>query len=175
MDKPRQCLKLLVAHNLKIFLNFILMNKANYTIFDFEKYLYQKRGEFNSYRKSGIQYVNKKLIELGRTLGEYPEIWKIKSNRVKGCTSNVYINAYVTNGKIFYSGYSDSEIVKGQLALLINGLNRLTPEEVVSQSEKYLTDFVKNTDVRFSMTISRTNSLGTLYQFMKKKAENFLN
>lgn len=151
------------------------MTRPKYTIFDFEKYLYQKRSVFNSYRKSGIQYVNKKLIELGRTLGEFPDAWKIKSNRVKGCTSNVFINVYLTNGKIFYSGYSDSEIVKGQLALLINGLNMLTADEIVNQSEKYLMDFVKNTDVRFSMTISRANSLGTLYQFMKIKAEEFLN
>ena len=140
------------------------MTRPNYTIFDFKKYLDQKRRDFNLYRKSGIQYVNKKLIELGRTLGEYPDIWKIKSNRVKGCTSNVFIHIYLTNGKIFYSGYSDSEIVKGQLALLINGLNLLTPDEIVNQSEQYLTNFVKNTDVRFSMTISRANSLGTLFQ-----------
>ncbi|NHZ84416.1 MAG: SufE family protein [Planctomycetia bacterium] len=151
------------------------MARPNYTIIDFEKYLNQKRSEFNSYRKSGIQYVNKKLIELGRTLGEYPEVWKVKSNRVKGCTSNVFINIYLTNGKIFYSGHSDSEVVRGQLALLINGLNMLTPEEIVNHTEQYLNDFVKNTDVRFSMTISRANSLGTLYQFMKIKAEEFLN
>lgn len=151
------------------------MNTTNYTILDFEKYLDQKRSDLNLYRKNGIQYVNKKLIELGRTLGEFPDVWKIKSNRVKGCTSNVFIHVYLTNGKIFYSGYSDSEIVKGQLALLINGLNMLKPEEIVNQTEQYLTDFVKNTDVRFSMTISKANSLGTLYQFMKIKAEEFLN
>lgn len=151
------------------------MNTTNYTILDFEKYLDRKRSDLNLYRKNGIQYVNKKLIELGRTLGEFPDVWKIKSNRVKGCTSNVFIHVYLTNGKIIYSGYSDSEIVKGQLALLINGLNMLKPEEIVNQTEQYLTDFVKNTDVRFSMTISKANSLGTLYQFMKIKAEEFLN
>ena len=155
-------------------LEVFFMNNPNYTISDFEKYLNQKRFEFNSHRRNGIQYVNKKLIDMGRTLGEYPEVWKIKSNRVKGCTTNVFIHIYLTNGKIFYSGNSDSEIVKGQLALLINGLNMLTPEEIVNQTEQYLTDFVNNTDVRFSMTISRANSLGTLYQFMKIKAKEFL-
>ena len=151
------------------------MNNLNYTIFDFEKYLIQKRIDFNGYRKNGIEYVNKKLIELGRTLGDYPDIWKIKSNRVKGCTSNVFIHSNITNGKLFLSGHSDSEIVKGQLALLINGLNMLTPEEIVNQTEQYLNNFVKNTDVRFSMTITRVNSLGTLYQFIKNKAVEFLN
>ncbi len=151
------------------------MNNHNYTILDFENYLNQKQKEFIEYRKSGIEYVNKKLIELGRTLGEFPDIWKIKNNRVRGCTSNVFIHSNITNGKLFLSGHSDSEIVKGQLALLINGLNMLTPEEIVNQTEQYLNNFVKNTDVRFSMTISRANSLGTLYQFIKNKAEKFLN
>ena len=150
------------------------MNNTTYTIFDFEKYLNQKQIEFIEYRKNGIKFVNKKLIELGRTLGEYPDIWKIKSNRVRGCTSNVYINSNMTNSKLFLSGYSDSEIVKGQLAILINGLNRLTPDEIVNQAETYLYNFVKNTDIRFSMTISRANSLGTLFQFIKNKADEYL-
>ena len=151
------------------------MNKPEYSILDFENYIDQKRVDFNLYRKNGIQFVNAKLIELGRTLGEFPEIWKVRSNRVKGCTSNVYIHAYLTNGKLFYSGHSESEIIKGQLALLINGLNRLSPEEIFLKTKAPLNNFVNNTDVRFSMTISRANSLGTLYQFMKKKAEDFLN
>ncbi len=151
------------------------MNKPEYSILDFEDYIDQKRIDFNLYRKNGIQFVNTKLIELGRTLGEFPDIWKVRSNRVKGCTSNVYIHGYLANKKLFYSGHSDSEIVKGQLALLINGLNRLAPEEIVFKTESLLNNFVNNTDVRFSMTISRANSLGTLYQFMKKKAEEYLN
>ena len=51
----------------------------------------------------------------------------------------------------------------------------LTPEEIVNQTEQYLNNFVKNTDVRFSMTITRANSLGTIYRFIKNKAEKFLN
>ena len=151
------------------------MNNINYTIIDFENYLNQKQNEFIEHRKNGVEFVNKKLIEIGRTLGEYPEIWKVKSNRVRGCTSNVFIHINMANGKLFLCGHSDSEIVKGQLALLINGLNRLSPEDIINKTEEYLNNFVKNTDVRFSMTISRANSLGTLYQFIKNKAENILN
>ncbi len=108
------------------------MHNHNYTIFDFENYLNQKQKEFIECRKSGIEYVNKRLIELGRTLDEFPDIWEIKSNKVRGCTSNVFIHSNMTNGKLFLSGHSDSEIVKGQLALLINGLSMLTPEEIVN-------------------------------------------
>jgi cysteine desulfuration protein SufE len=151
------------------------MRSQNYSITDLEQYLNQKQIEFVRYRKQGLDIVNKKLIELGNTLGDFPEIWKIKANKVAGCTSNVYIHANFVNGKVYFGGSSESEIVRGQVALLINGLNQLTPEQIVHETEKYLNNFVKNTDVRFSMTVTRTNSLGTLYLFMKKKAQDFLN
>ncbi len=151
------------------------MVQNSYTISDFILYLEEKRDEFIAYRKNGLEYVNMKLIELGKTLGEYPDIWKTKDNKVKGCTSNVFIHSYLVNGKFYITGSSNSEIVKGQLALLINGLNMLTPSEIVNQTEKYLNKFVKDTDVRFSMTVTRANSLGTLYQFIKNKAANSLN
>ena len=151
------------------------MDQTNYTIYDFEEYLNQVKDDFNSYRRNSVEFVNKKIIELGQTLGEFPDVWKIKSNKVNGCSSKVYIYANLVNNKIFFTGSSESEIIRGQIALLINGLNQLSPEQIVNETEKYLDDFVKNTDVRFSMTITRANSLGTLYQFMKKKAQEFLN
>ena len=151
------------------------MGKTLYTVQDFEKYLKQKQDDFNFYRKNGLENVNQRLIELGRTLGVFPEVWKVKSNRVKGCTSNVFIHLNISNGKVILNGHSDSEIVKGQLAILINGLNMLSPQEIVFQTEQILNNFVNNTDVRFSMTISRANSLGTLYLFIKNKVEEYLN
>lgn len=151
------------------------MPKPEYTINDFKDYLEYRRVEFNDYRKQGLPFVNKKLVEFGQTLGAFPDVWKVKKNSVKGCTANVYINTMQTNGKIYFNGHSNSEIVRGQIALLIDGLNMLSPEDIVNKCEKYLIEFVKNTDVRFSMTISRANSLGTLFQFMKSRAEEFLN
>ena len=146
-----------------------------YTLTDFENYLKQKQKEFIEYRKGGFDNVNRKLIELGRTLGTFPDTWKTKSNKINGCTSKVYVNANLVNNKVFYSGSSESEIIKGQLALLINGLNQLSPHEIVNDTKEHIEKFVKNSDIRFSLTISRANSLGTIYQFMKKKAQEFLN
>ena len=47
--------------------------------------------------------------------------------------------------------------------------------KIVNQTEQYLINFVKNTDVKFSMAITRANSLGTLYEFIKNQVEIFLN
>lgn len=151
------------------------MIKQQYTISDLNIYLDRVQAEFIEYRKNGYKFVTKKLIELGNTLGDFPDGWKIKSNKVSDCTSNVYISANLVNNKVFYSGSSESAVVKGQIALLINGLNQLSPEVIINNTEEYLNEFVENTDVRFSMTVTRANSLGTLYQFMKKKAQEFLN
>jgi cysteine desulfuration protein SufE len=146
-----------------------------YNIQNLEDYLSNISEEFIQYRKNGYEFVLKKLIELGQTLGVYPEAWKTKSNKVVGCSAKVYVNATLVNNKVFFVGTSESDITRGLIAILINGLNQLTPTQIVNESEAYFNNFVKNTDVKFSMTVNRANSLGTLYQFMKKKAQEYLN
>ena len=130
--------------------------------------------EIIQFRKTGYENVLKKLIEMGQTLGEFPDVWKVKSNRVTGCSAKVFINATLVNNRMFFVGTSESDITRGQIALLINGLNQLPPKDIVNETEELVNSFVKNTDVKFSMTVNRANSLGTLYQFMKKKAQEFL-
>lgn len=151
------------------------MNSDSYNIQNLEDYLVTTGKELIQYRKNGYEFVLKNLIERGKTLGVFPDIWKTKSNKVVGCSAKVYINATLVNNKVFYVGTSESDITRGMIALLINGLNQLTPKQIVHESEAYFQEFVKNTDVKFSMTINRANSLGTLYQFMKKKAQEFIN
>jgi len=147
----------------------------SYNIQDLEDYLANTGSELIQCRKNGFEFVLKNLIERGQTLGVFPDVWMIKSNKVVGCSAKVYINATLVNGKVFFVGTSESDITRGLIALLTNGLNQLSPEQIVYESEAYIKDFVKNTDVKFSMTVNRANSLGTLYQFMKKKAQEFLN
>ena len=151
------------------------MNSDSYSLNDLQEYLNRMSIDLIQYRKVGYEHVLKKLIEMGQTLGDFPDAWKVKSNKVIGCSAIVYINATLVSNKVFYVGTSESDITRGQIALLINGLNQLSAEDIVYRSEEYVNDFVKDTDVKFSMTVNRANSLGTLYQFMKKKAQEFLN
>ena len=151
------------------------MTSNSYSINNLQEYLSRIGDDLIHYRKNGYENVLKKLVEMGQTLGDFPDAWKTKSNKVIGCSAKVYIHATLANERVFYVGNSESEITKGQIALLINGLNQLTPEQIVYESEDHINEFVKNTDVRFSMTVNRAASLGTLYQFMKKKAQEFLN
>lgn len=150
------------------------MPRPDYSIKDLRAYLDEKRTELNAVRKEGIPRVNRYLMDMGNSLGVYPDTWRTEENKVKGCTANVYIAATEANGRMFYVAHSDSKLVRGQLALLVNGLNRLTPQDIIDHAETCISDFVKNTEVRFSMTRSRTNSMGMLFHFMKQKAALYL-
>jgi len=48
------------------------------------------------------------LIDLGRRLPEFPNEWKIESNRLLGCQSNVWIVPHQQDGKLYFSAISDS-------------------------------------------------------------------
>ncbi|MFC1619672.1 SufE family protein [Candidatus Neomarinimicrobiota bacterium] len=150
------------------------MPRPDYTISDLRVYLDEKRTELNDIRKGGIPPVNRYLMDMGNSLGVFPDIWKTAENQVKGCTAKVYIAATEADGRMFYMAHSDSKLVRGQLALLVNGLNRLTPMDIIEHAEACISDFVKHTDVRFSMTRSRTNSMGMLFLFMQQKAIPYL-
>ena len=150
------------------------MPRPDYSLKDLRAYLDEQRIELNAVRKEGIPKVNRYLMDMGNSLGVFPEAWKTEENKVKGCTANVYIAATEADGRMFYVAHSDSKLIRGQLALLVNGLNRLSPREIIAEAEACITDFVKHTEVRFSMTRSRTNSMGMLFQFMKQKAVHHL-
>ena len=150
------------------------MPKSEYTLGDLCSYLDGMRGELNLVRRKGLPSVNQFLMDYGNTLGVFPDEWKLKKNKVAGCTANVYIAVTYANGRVFYAGYADSKIVKGQLALLINGLNGLKSDEILYGAEDCFQEFVQNAEVRFSMTPTRTNSMGALFHFMRQKAVELL-
>lgn len=144
------------------------------TIQDFQNYLDETRLELNTVRRAGPHAVNQWLMDYGNTLGVFPDLWKVKSNKVSGCSSNVYINGTLAGSRMFFIGDSDSKLVRGQLAILINGLNGLPPKAVLSYAESHLDQFVHDTNVRFTMTINRTSSLGTLFKFIQQKTTELI-
>jgi cysteine desulfuration protein SufE len=141
----------------------------SYTLKDFQKYLDDMRTDLNSARKNGVYSANQFLMDYGNTLGVFPDEWKTSSNRVPGCSSKVYINAICAKETMYFNGFSDSKLTKGQLAILINGINGLTIKIIINEVESLLGTFIKASDVRFSLTVNRTNSLGALFEFIKKK------
>jgi cysteine desulfuration protein SufE len=109
------------------------------------------------------------LLWYANKLEPLPQEAKISANKVNGCVSQVYITADLKDGKIWYRGDSDAQLVKGLVAFLIEGLNGLTPKEVLAVTP----DFIAETGLQVSLTPSRANGFYNIFQLMKKKAHGF--
>ena len=72
------------------------------------------------------------LIELGKSLTDYPEEKKTDERLIKGCQSRVWLDYKIDGGRIFFNADSDAIITKGIISLLIRIYSGRTPEEVLS-------------------------------------------
>jgi cysteine desulfuration protein SufE len=117
-------------------------------------------------RRTNPKQRYEQLLWYAKRLKEMPEAEKVPENKVPGCTSQVFLTANLEDGKVWYQGDSDAQLVKGLVALLIEGLNGLTPEEILQISP----DFIQDTGLNVSLTPSRANGFYNIFQTMKKKA-----
>ncbi len=106
------------------------------------------------------------LIWYGQRLQEFPEAEKIPENKVPGCVSQVYITASLDSGKVIYQGDSDSQLTKGLVGLLIEGLQGLSPTDIAQLTP----DFIQETGLNVSLTPSRANGFYNIFKTMQKKA-----
>ena len=72
------------------------------------------------------------LIELGKSLTDYPEEKKTDERLIKGCQSRVWLDYKIDDGRIFFNADSDAIITKGIISLLIRIYSGRTPEEILS-------------------------------------------
>jgi cysteine desulfuration protein SufE len=113
------------------------------------------------------------MVEYGKKLPDFPAEKKTARNRVPGCVSGVYIDASFVEGKMQFSGVSESLIVKGYVYILLKALSGLSPREVLD-SEEEVAAFISSTGISKSLIASRANAFGNVYVFMKEKAQGYL-
>jgi cysteine desulfuration protein SufE len=107
------------------------------------------------------------LLWLAKKLPALPDQAKVPENKVPGCVSQVYVVAKQADGVITYEGDSDAQITKGLLALLIQGMNGLTPEAIQALTP----DFIKATGLEVSLTPSRANGFYNIFKKMQLQAQ----
>ncbi len=110
------------------------------------------------------------ILWLGKKLKKPDSNILVPENKVKGCVSEVFVKASIHEGKLYWQGYSDALITKGLLAFLINGLNELTPKEVVKINK----EFLEETGLKASLTPSRSNGFLNILLKMQSQANEFL-
>ncbi len=103
-----------------------------------------------------------RIIQLGKTLEAFPEELKTEPNQVKGCASLTYIHGQLINGLMQYSGWSNSHLVLGLLALLIDGMNGQRPEVIL----KINPAFIEGMGLSQTLTTSRANGFMNTFNMM---------
>ena len=106
------------------------------------------------------------IIELGKSLEEYPEERKTDDKLVKGCQSRVWIDFKVEDGKIFFNADSDAIITKGIISLLVRIYSGRTPQEILSS------DFsvVEKIGLKENLSPTRANGLVSMIQMIREIA-----
>jgi cysteine desulfuration protein SufE len=106
------------------------------------------------------------VLWLAKRLGPFPEEYRHEAFKVRGCVSQVYVVAQLVNGRLHWLGDSDAQITKGLLALLIEGLEGLTPQQAAGIDPSFLAE----TGLQASLTPSRANGFLNIFRMMQSQA-----
>ena len=106
------------------------------------------------------------VLWLAKKLQPFPEELRTDEHKVKGCVSQVYVVGELQNGTLHWQGDSDAAITKGLLALLIEGLEGLTPEQASNLDPA----FIAATGLQASLTPSRANGFLNILKLMQAQA-----
>ena len=106
------------------------------------------------------------VLWLAKKLEPLPEPLRQEAYKVRGCVSQVYVVGRLEDGHLHWQGDSDAQITKGLLALLIEGLEGLTPDQVASLDPAFL----EATGLQASLTPSRAYRFLNIFRTMQAQA-----
>lgn len=109
------------------------------------------------------------VIGLGKKLPPMPESAKTAEHLIKGCQSQVWLDASIHKGLIHFEADSDSLITKGMIALFIRVLNEESPDAILTADM----GFIDRTGLKEHLAPTRANALGLMASQMKQHALAF--
>lgn len=109
------------------------------------------------------------IIDLGKELKGLPQGRKTDSNLIKGCQSQVWIDADFKDGKLFFNADSDGILPKGIVSLLVSIYSGHTTEEILNSDF----DFISEIGLQEFLSPSRANGLMAMTKQIKFYAVAF--
>jgi cysteine desulfuration protein SufE len=109
------------------------------------------------------------VIGLGKKLPPLPEASRNPEHLIKGCQSQVWLDAIEEDGKIRYLADSDSQITKGIIALFIRVFDNEPPDQILTDDMS----FIDRTKLKEHLTSTRANALNLMATQMKHRALAF--
>lgn len=123
--------------------------------------------EFKNFSDWESRY--KHLISKGKSLEAMPEDYRIEGNKVKGCQSQVWLFAELSEGRVHFFGDSDAAIVKGIVALLLEIYGDREPSEILTLDQ----GFVDAIGLKQHLSMSRANGLSAMMKQIQMYALAF--
>jgi cysteine desulfuration protein SufE len=109
------------------------------------------------------------VISLGKRLAPLRESAKTPAHLIKGCQSQVWLDASFENGKVRYHADSDSLITKGMIALFVRVLDNQPPDAILTADM----GFIDRTGLKEHLAPTRANALSLMATQMKQRALSF--
>jgi cysteine desulfuration protein SufE len=106
------------------------------------------------------------VIGLGKKLAPMAEAAKTPEHLIKGCQSQVWIDAASDGQKINFTADSDSLITKGMIALFVRVLDGESPDDILTADMS----FIDRTGLKEHLAPTRANALNLMSNQMKKLA-----
>jgi len=106
------------------------------------------------------------IIDLGKKLKGLPAEKKTEDNIIKGCQSQVWLDARLEDGKVIFEADSEAIIVKGLVNMLIRVLSGHSPKEIRT-AELY---FIDKIAMSSHLAQTRSNGLASMVKQMKNYA-----
>jgi cysteine desulfuration protein SufE len=109
------------------------------------------------------------VIGLGKKLSPIHESARTPEHLIKGCQSQVWLDATCEDGKVRYSADSDSLITKGMIALFVRVLDDESPDDILTADM----GFIDRTGLKEHLAPTRANALNLMATQMKQRALSF--
>ncbi|MFZ9935473.1 MAG: SufE family protein [Luteolibacter sp.] len=109
------------------------------------------------------------VIGLGKKLPSMDEASKKPEHLIKGCQSQVWLDAGLEDGRVRYHADSDSLITKGMIALFVRVLDGEKPDEILTADM----GFIDQTGLKEHLAPTRANALKLMATQMKQRALAF--
>ena len=111
----------------------------------------------------------KYLIDLGKALEPYPEDRRDDAHKVRGCASQVWLNADIADGRVTLQGDSDAHIVRGLVALMIALYGNKPPKDILAIDAR---EALAPLDLSDHLTPQRSNGLASMIKRIRDIAES---
>ena len=163
-----------ISSGLSSLQDFVILVAMKKLIPEVKSYFDETAEELNALASMDQMEMYRMLTEIGNSLPGLKDDEKIESNFVQGCVSNVYIACSLNQGSLDFRGSSESHVVRGYVAILVHGLSGLEPKVVVENTRELVQSFAQATNIRATLTPSRANAFGNIYELMVTHARGYM-